>query len=87
MYQNSNNNHATDADRLRTWWAQLPMSEGNKLRDAIKTACGWDRGTWWKRIHGRTAITVAEKALINQLAGRDIFTSTALNPADHEQTK
>ena len=87
MYQNSNNNHATDADRLRTWWASLTMTEGNKKRDEIKNACGWDRGTWWKRIHGRTGITTAEKAIICSIAGHNIFTPEPLNPADHEQTK
>lgn len=87
LENNDSNNRATDANALRTWWAALPMTEGNKMRDSIKTACGWDRQTWWNRIHGRTGITTAEKALINQLAGKDIFTAPALDPTQHEQTK
>jgi hypothetical protein len=67
------NPQTSEAERFRTWWAQLPLSDAKEFQATIKQLLGWTSQTWYERTHGKTAFKPAEKLIIIQEAGLDVF--------------
>jgi MoaA/NifB/PqqE/SkfB family radical SAM enzyme len=63
----------TPEELFRTWWVKKPMDEGLEIKKELMKKCGWDYHMWYNRIHGRGKLSGAEKTVIIDVAGWDIF--------------
>lgn len=62
-----------DSAAFKTWWVQLPMENASNVRVEIQEKLQWSRQMWYQRIHGKSSLKAAEKLIINQIAGKDLF--------------
>ncbi len=69
------NTDQTHEEIFKTWWVSLSIEQGKGAREKIMNLCNWSRQTWHNRLHGHSFLTGAERQVICQVAGNDLFTN------------